>query len=308
MTHPLIPIDKLLSEAWLASKAHWRSTLKWSVTIAVLSSVVGLLQNVIGVLGGGSVAIIASSVLLSLLLIVGLTVLSYGLLRALVGIELKPERLPEFWPGFLRIALAGLLQVLIMAAVAIGGVAIGGGIAHLTKDTAPMAAGIIVFLVATSLFFAFIWASVKLSFTGTVILAQDLGAIEAIKTSWNLTNGRWWAVFGRNVVLAAVLAGAGLIVGLGTLVVLGIFIAIGAVVLNGADLPSIRAIVQMGPSGLWTSTGLFLMAGAFVVGLLVLAIRIPFTIFQFLYGMSAHLSLYRSLEATKGHRPALEAK
>jgi hypothetical protein len=308
MPHPLIPFDKLLSEAWLASKAHWRSTLKWTVTIAVLSSAVGLLQNTMSALGGTSVAIAAMSILLSLLLVVALTVLSYGLLRVLVGAELKPKHLPEFWTGFLRIAIAGFVQFLGMAAVVLVGVTIGGGALYLSRDSGRVIAGIFVFIESVAMFAAFIWASVKLSFTGTAILAQNLGAIEAIKDSWNLTNGRWWAIFGRNIILALVLAACSLAVGLGTFIVIGIIVAIGALILNGADMPSIGAIVQMGPSGLWTSTGLFLMAGAAIVVLLLLAIRIPFTIFQLLYGMSAHLSLYRSLEATKGSHPAIEAK
>lgn len=309
MTHPLIPIDKLLSEAWQASKAHWRSTLKWTLSIALVSGAMSLVQNLLNIFLDNAGVVGGILLFLSvLILIAAVSVLSYGLLHDLVVKELKPAKVPAFWHGFLRIAWAGFLQFLLMAAIIFVGVVVGSGAIWLSRGDHAFVGGIVTFIVMVGILILALWLSVKFSFTGTALLAHDLRAVDAIKASYRLTDGRWWAIFGRSIVLSLVLAGVSIVVGLGTLIVLGIFVAIGALIMHGGDMPSISAIAQMGPSGLWTSTGLFLMAGAIVAGLLVLAIRIPMTIFQLLYGISAHISLFRSLDATKGHASALEEK
>lgn len=53
--------------------------------------------------------------------------------------------------------------------------------------------------------------AIRLSFTGLLIVDRKLDAIEAIKTSWRMTKGYSWAIFGM-VILALLIAIAGFIV------------------------------------------------------------------------------------------------
>jgi hypothetical protein len=52
-----------------------------------------------------------------------------------------------------------------------------------------------------------IWLSISLSFAMFILLLQNAPIIESMKTSFNLVKGRWWKVFGRNLLLGLLCLG-----------------------------------------------------------------------------------------------------
>lgn len=59
--------------------------------------------------------------------------------------------------------------------------------------------GFIFFLIPGILF------SVRFVFVGTLIVDTELGIIDAFRTSWHMTRGRFWALFGRSIVISFLL-------------------------------------------------------------------------------------------------------
>jgi hypothetical protein len=52
-----------------------------------------------------------------------------------------------------------------------------------------------------------IWLSISLSFAMFILLLQNATIVESLKASFSLVKGRWWKVFGRNLLLGLVCLG-----------------------------------------------------------------------------------------------------
>lgn len=80
--------------------------------------------------------------------------------------------------------------------------------------------GIIVLIGFALLIIPGIWLGVRLQFFTYALVDKDAKIMEALRISWDMTEGNWWNLFGYNILL-------GLVVLLGfILLVIGIFVAI----------------------------------------------------------------------------------
>jgi hypothetical protein len=97
-----------------------------------------------------------------------------------------------------------MLYVAFLAAAAVV-VAIGAGLAVLLGDDAVGLLVAFAILGYVGLVVAMVWLSVKLSFitVGAVVIPRGTSVI---RTSWNVTTGWFWAIFGRQLLLSLLLS------------------------------------------------------------------------------------------------------
>jgi len=224
---PLRPlgVGEILDGAVSTMRTHWRTVLGISLTVAVVTeTLVVLLQGLVlndavssSALGDTSATTdeqidalrdsMLSSGAIFLVTLVG-TVIATALLtavtsRAVLG---KEVTLGEAWRDARpRIpALFGLILLLLLIAVAIGGVGVLPGILLAVAGAGDAGAGIAVLGVLAALV-VIVWLFVRLSLASPALMLEKQGIRKAMSRSTKLVRGSWWRVFGIQL-LAALIA------------------------------------------------------------------------------------------------------
>ncbi|MEU5185039.1 glycerophosphoryl diester phosphodiesterase membrane domain-containing protein [Streptomyces longwoodensis] len=224
---PLRPlgVGEILDGAVSTMRTYWRTVLGISLTVAVVTeTLVVMLQGLVlndavssSALGDTSATTdeqidalrdsMLSSGAVFLVTLVG-TVIATALLtavtsRAVLG---KEVTLGEAWRDARpRIpALFGLILLLLLIAVAIGGVGVLPGILLAVAGAGDAGAGIAVLGVLAALV-VIVWLFVRLSLASPALMLEKQGIRKAMSRSTKLVRGSWWRVFGIQL-LAAIIA------------------------------------------------------------------------------------------------------
>lgn len=225
---PLRPlgVGEILDGAVSTMRTYWRTILGISLTVAVITEVIGVLvqglaldsgntailedpdatlSEVTGVLGD----LMLGSVVLYVIVLLG-TVAATALLttvtsRAVLG---RPVTIGEAWrdarPQLLRLlGLMCLLLLITAAVVTVGalpgllvGLAGGGGGAAIALTVLGLLGAAVVD----------VWLVVRFSLSSAALMLEKQGIVKALSRSAKLVRGAWWRVFGIQV-LAALLSG-----------------------------------------------------------------------------------------------------
>ena len=111
-----------------------------------------------------------------------------------------------FWPilgGSLLSLLAGVVLVALIALI----VAVFSAAAKVAPAWLLVIFGLILGVAAL---IGLVWLGVRLAFWFIAIVAERLGPIAGLKTSFRTTRGRWWKLFGLQMLLGAIALGVGL--------------------------------------------------------------------------------------------------
>ncbi len=197
MPQPLPRVSALITSGWEQFKRDWKPNLELSVRFLISSAILfaaALVSQSLPDYGRLAMFLLANVVAAFINLHTILTLIELSLRRdrsatgeAVPSVEIGRT---HFWP----FAWVMLLQ----------GLAVFGGLA--------------VF------FLPGIWLSVMLGYSLLILVEDGTKGIQALAASAELVKGRWWATFGRNIVMGVVV---GLLGSLTTLVVLlfvGLFI------------------------------------------------------------------------------------
>ncbi|NEA87138.1 hypothetical protein, partial [Streptomyces sp. SID14436] len=225
---PLRPlgVGEILDGAVSTMRTYWRTILGISLTVAVITEVIGVLVQGLA-LDSGNTAILEDpdatlseltgvlgdlmlgSVVLYVIVLLG-TVAATALLttvtsRAVLG---RPVTLGEAWrdarPQLLRLlGLMCLLLLITAAVVTVGalpgllvGLAGGGGGAAIALTVLGLLGAAVVA----------VWLMVRFSLSSAALMLEKQGIVKALSRSAKLVRGAWWRVFGIQV-LAALLSG-----------------------------------------------------------------------------------------------------
>lgn len=259
MNQPLIGIDKLLSESWNAMFKEWKPTLGWTLGAIF----VPVLVNLAFTLPQIAEPALAENIMYQL----AAFILTYGAsLYFIAGLYRyfldKKSEVKVSFQNVIAMAWIGILMTVLLIPA------------------------FILFIIPG------IWLSLMFSFAIPVYLKEGKGGWEALKTSYGLVKGRWWATFVRYLV-------PNLVYGIGVSVIFGVIavalIAIASVPLSafiyaleqGAEQS--QAIAAMGPIAL---IGL-------PVGLLIfLAVAVIVSVLVTLAQTSVFVNIYKSLSET----------
>uniref|UniRef100_UPI0006E3E9A7 DUF7544 domain-containing protein n=1 Tax=Streptomyces graminilatus TaxID=1464070 RepID=UPI0006E3E9A7 len=207
-------------------RAHWRTVLGISLTVAVLTQLVAILVQGLFLADSTSAArldgtaasfeelsramgeIMLSSGALFVISMIG-TVIATALLttvtsRAVLG---KRVTIGEAWrdarPQILK--LFGLIFLLMLIAVAI--VAVGTAPGFIVALTASKSGGTaLAVLGAFGACVVALWLLVRFSLASPALMLEKQGIVKSIRRSSKLVSGSWWRVFGIQL-LASIIAG-----------------------------------------------------------------------------------------------------
>jgi hypothetical protein len=158
----------------------------------------------------GSIGTIAIAAIIPVLL----TIVSSALLQGILVLDVTRETLgekPRLRALLLRArgriwALIGW-TMLVVAAVIVGTVIVGGLLTVLAVILAGPVAGILFgILVVLALIVLGVWLGTKLSLVPSVLMAERVSLGRAIARSWALTEGAFWKTFGIQLLVAAMIA------------------------------------------------------------------------------------------------------
>lgn len=105
------------------------------------------------------------------------------------------------------VRLAGLGVAAVLLAVAFIALVTAGLAGSMGTGTLVIVLPLFAALVA-----ALIWVSVKLTVAPAVIVVEDVGALDGIRRSWDITRGSWWRIFGIVLVVSLLVGIIGQIV------------------------------------------------------------------------------------------------
>ncbi|MCA4132286.1 hypothetical protein [Arthrobacter sp. M4] len=100
--------------------------------------------------------------------------------------------------------LAGIGALMILGYTALA--AVGVGLAIVLAMAAGAAGFFFAFIVGLGLLALGAWLFIKVSVAPAAAVVEDIGAVQALTRSWNLTRFNWWRILGITVV-AAILVG-----------------------------------------------------------------------------------------------------
>jgi len=259
MNQPLIGIDKLLAESWNAVFKEWKQTLGWTLGIIF----VPFLINIVFIL-----PIIAEPRLgqnpffqvISPILVWGASLYFLaGLFRYFLD---KKTEVKVSFTDVVSLAWIGLLMALL--------------------------------LIPAFIFFILpgIWLSVAFSLAMPIYLKEGKKGWGALKTSYAIVKGRWWATFIRFLV-------PNLVYGIGVSVVFGVFSIIIGIV---ASIP-VSSFIHALEQGSDISQALGTVGPAWFIGLPVIllafiALAIVSSILLTLARTSVWTNIYKSLSET----------
>ena len=234
MQKSLPTTGQLLTQSWNLAKQEWKATLKWTLGLAVFTYVMQILNIFLTVTSHRNDvphSISPLSFLVSVLTLLGALFFTVGLLRYLSE-KTAPEirKRPLYWNTYVGVLIAVLL-------------------------TFPLLLIGFFFLILPG-----IWIGVALSYSSLEVVENGHGATDAMRASYNLVKGRWWAVFGRNAMLALIIAGIDLAVWLGFILILAVvaFITLRIAPLQGAlTAQSIGAYVKVPSHAAFLTIGVF---------------------------------------------------
>lgn len=259
MNLPLIGLDKLLADSWNAMFKEWKPTLGWTLGMTL----VPLLINIAFTLPQIAEPKLASNIVYQLVSFVIVWSASLYFLSGLIRYFLDNKKeIRISFQNVVSLAWIGALMALILIPA------------------------FILFIIPG------IWLAVAFSMAMPIYLNEGKGGWEALKTSYNIVKGRWWATFIRFLV-------PNLVYGIGVGFIFGLLGAIGAVLVGttaggffyalqqGADQAT--ALAALGPVAI-----IVLPAGLLVFLILFLITSVLLTLVK----TSVWINIYKSLSET----------
>jgi hypothetical protein len=259
MNQPLIGIDKLLSESWNAMFKEWKPTLGWTLGAIF----VPVLVNLAFALPQIAEPALAENVIYQL----AAFILTYGASLYFIA-------------GLYRYFLdkKSEVKVSFQDVVALAWICILGGL----------------LLIPAFLLFVLpgIWLSIMFYFAIPIYLKEGKNGWQALKTSYGLVKGRWWATFVRLLV-------PNIVYGIGVSVVFGV---IAAALIAIASVP-ISAFIYALEQGTEQSQAIAAMGPIALVGLPVgllifFVIAVIVSVLVTLAQTSVFVNIYKSLSET----------
>ncbi len=177
-------ISEAVNFGWETTKKNFIFLLKVVLIIAAVYIVTSFIQNN---LKGVAVLGLVATILFWIIHVV----IDIGLIK--IALKLVSSQTPTFedlydhYPLFWKYLGASLLSGLIVA----------GGF---------------ILLILPGVYFA-----VKLQFVNYFIVDKNMGPIEAIQASWNMTKGNWWNLFLMDILLGLINIGGAILLGIGLL-------------------------------------------------------------------------------------------
>lgn len=178
MPSQLTPSYQLLTSSWKMMKERWNDVWIWLAGLAVVQfAIVWMSQSLAsGFKANSYSADSATAVIQSYsgwywLAVIGMVLLSVGLIRLLLIKAMPGAKIRGYWMSILFLIAGGIVSAVIV------------GIAS-------------IFLIIPG-----IWLAIAFTFASLEIISNDKGPISSLSSSFELVKGRWWATFGRILML-----------------------------------------------------------------------------------------------------------
>lgn len=261
MNHPLIGIDKLLADSWNAMFKEWKPTLGWTLGLLFVPFLINI---------AFALPIIAEPKL------------SNNIFLQLTSFILVWALSLFFQAGLFRYFLDRSKAV----SVSIQDIVSLAWIGALTT----------IILIPAFLLFIFpgIWLAVAFSLAMPIYLKEGKGGWQAIKTSYEIVKGRWWATLVRYIV-------PNIVYGIGFSVILGIAMVI-TFAIAMIPLSSVLQAMEQGAEPMMALGGLDLVSaiGSLLLLLGVIILSMIGSILLTLAQTSVWTIVYKSLSETAG--------
>jgi hypothetical protein len=270
MSQSLITIDALFSQTWQTMKSEWKATLKWTLGMVLVEFALQFISTWYNIKHPG-----AHPGFLALIMVITMVVAVY------FSCGLMKDLLDKIMPDASRPSLSRVFGVVLVTTILLIPV---------------MALGFILFIIPG------VWLSVSLQFAMLAILDKKM-PIEALKASWSLVKGRWWAVLGRNLMAGLIMIAVSMAVGF---IVIGlalglVVVGVGSVAASGLEPDAFVQSILMHPG-----QSIAVIAVLVLSGLFFLAISMVQRVFSVLFMTTYQVLLYRSLKSLPAVEPAPE--
>jgi MFS family permease len=97
-------------------------------------------------------------------------------------------------------ALLGLGGLMLLASVAVTAVFVGGVV--LLANSMGGRSALVIVPLALGLVAAMMWIYIRLLLTPSAVVVEELGVMDGLRRSWQLTRHNWWRIFGITLVVA----------------------------------------------------------------------------------------------------------
>lgn len=260
MNQSLTGIDALFSQTWQLVKSEWKATLKWTVGMVVVEYAIQFLNTWYRLTHTdqrGLYLVGSSLVFLFVVLF-----FSVGLMKHMADKVVPNASRPPLGHIFGYSLVTTLLMIPLLAF------------------------GFVLFIIPG------IWLAVSLEFV-VFFLMENKSPIEALRASMDLVKGRWWAVFGRNIMAGLIMLAVGIAVGFVMIgLTLGlVIIGIGSIVATGLQPEAFLQSILLHPG----QSAVALVA-ILISGLIFLAISLAHRAFSMLFMSAYHVLLFKSLK------------
>jgi Membrane domain of glycerophosphoryl diester phosphodiesterase len=97
-------------------------------------------------------------------------------------------------------ALLGLGGLLLLAVIGAGAVLVGGAV--LLANTMGGSSALIIVPLFLGVMVTTVWIAIRLIVAPAAVVVEELGALEGLRRSWQLTRNNWWRIFGISLVVS----------------------------------------------------------------------------------------------------------
>jgi hypothetical protein len=97
-------------------------------------------------------------------------------------------------------ALLGLGALLLLAVIGAGAVLVGGAV--LLANTMGGSSALIIVPLFLGVMVTTVWIAIRLIVAPAAVVVEELGSLEGLRRSWQLTRSNWWRIFGISLVVS----------------------------------------------------------------------------------------------------------